>query len=702
MGLQFLSEAMLWGLLAASLPVIIHLLIKRPPRKLVFPPISFLRSKALKRAAGKKLKRLLLLLLRAMVPVCLALIAARGIFAPSAGGDDSPPAVVILLDNSPSMLYEISGGTLLRKGLEIGRDIIRRSPDGAVFAVASFRNCSTFSATPETALNLLETAAFATSGNSFISAWNDVLERLAEIEDERPKELFFISDFASRNFTNFQVPELPPNTSVMLMDIGKDISLDRAILSVKPISPIIGKGLPVMLRAMVSSTTDLDKQVLELFMNGKKVLTKSVTLRGGVPADIEMEFIPDISGSAVITGELRLASHDSFRLNDTAYFSLEATPRVKILVAYDGSDAGKTAQSFLLSNAIAPEVLGNSAPYLVETKQLVSVEAGQIEKFSAIYLLTSKPPKKELKEALKVWLNAGGALFSFASTEMDMKEFSGWNGLPVIKAPFKYLEEPVALSGISPKNALVDFFKSGGNGRIDGVFSLARFDIKAIPPFSRLLLEYEDSVPAALLFPSGRGISFFFNISLEDSESNLTRRVAFLPLIHETLRISSPAASLKRDFILGKAAVEVTGAKNARYAEIITAGGKRKPAVYDPELGIAFPKEPLSSGAYVMVFVRDGVVEKRAFSVNLPQDESDLGRLQDEELLALFPNAELKSGGLGSRNALFTSIGLNTVLIPLLLFFFLFELWIANTFYRAAKSSPDEDAPDELEENDAS
>jgi hypothetical protein len=108
---SFLHPLALLGLTAAAIPALLHLLQRRTPPELEFPPLRYLSEAERRSARRLKLRHLLLLLLRTALIVTVVLAAARPLVPAPAGGGGAhePTALVVILDNSPSS-GAITGG----------------------------------------------------------------------------------------------------------------------------------------------------------------------------------------------------------------------------------------------------------------------------------------------------------------------------------------------------------------------------------------------------------------------------------------------------------------------------------------------------------------------------------------------------------------------------------------------------------------
>jgi hypothetical protein len=116
---SFLHPLALLGLAAAAIPTLLHLLQRRTPPELEFPPLRYLSEAERQSARRVKLRHLLLLLLRTGLIVAVVLAAARplvplgGREGGIGGGAHEPTALVVILDNSPSSGTVVDGRPVL-------------------------------------------------------------------------------------------------------------------------------------------------------------------------------------------------------------------------------------------------------------------------------------------------------------------------------------------------------------------------------------------------------------------------------------------------------------------------------------------------------------------------------------------------------------------------------------------------------------
>ena len=110
--MQFLFPTFLWGLLASSIPVIIHLFNFRRTKKVLFTNVAFLKAVNTTTSSFRRLKHLLIMAARIAFIAALVLAFAQP-FLPSKSGKGVKAGGVasVYIDNSLSMQNELDKKT---------------------------------------------------------------------------------------------------------------------------------------------------------------------------------------------------------------------------------------------------------------------------------------------------------------------------------------------------------------------------------------------------------------------------------------------------------------------------------------------------------------------------------------------------------------------------------------------------------------
>ena len=114
--MTFLSPSILWGMLAITIPIIIHLISLRHTQDTEFSTLRFIKSLKHETIRHLRIKQWLLVLLRTITILCLILMFSRplmtGNLTSKLVGDIESRAVIVV-DNSASMAVHTDDGTLL-------------------------------------------------------------------------------------------------------------------------------------------------------------------------------------------------------------------------------------------------------------------------------------------------------------------------------------------------------------------------------------------------------------------------------------------------------------------------------------------------------------------------------------------------------------------------------------------------------------
>ena len=127
--MSFLQPLFLLGLLGATVPLIIHLIHRRRPRRQPFAAIELVIKSVQRVQRRWRLRRFLLLLCRVMLLAALAVAAARPIWGADAARTvqrSGPERLAIIIDATLSMRAEYDGVTSFSRATTMARNLIDR------------------------------------------------------------------------------------------------------------------------------------------------------------------------------------------------------------------------------------------------------------------------------------------------------------------------------------------------------------------------------------------------------------------------------------------------------------------------------------------------------------------------------------------------------------------------------------------------
>ncbi|MDO9512635.1 MAG: BatA domain-containing protein [Bacteroidales bacterium] len=202
--MQFLNPLFLYGLLALSLPVIIHLFNFRRYRKVYFTNVALLKNIKSETKRQSKLRSIILLIIRLLTITCIVMAFAQP-YIPYQGGDGAmkkETIQAIYCDNSMSM-EKISGPTnIFTEARLIAEDIIHQNKSGHTFFISDNESSESYRRRYGQADALMKLSSLETGPE--VLTIGEVIRRQQMALSEFPdagKNLLLISDFQKSSFT---------------------------------------------------------------------------------------------------------------------------------------------------------------------------------------------------------------------------------------------------------------------------------------------------------------------------------------------------------------------------------------------------------------------------------------------------------------------------------------------------------------------
>lgn len=198
--MTFLNPLYLFGLAAAAIPIVIHLLTRRRPRRIEFSSVEFLREVNVAQLRRFRLRELILLALRVLAIALLSLALSRPAVKGSLGpaGREAVSSVVLLLDRSASMGAVESRELLSERARARARAVLESLETGDEVQVIPFdarpeplfSKFTTDHGRVANAIGSIEPRPFTTDLDAAIGQGVELLKKSSQLN----KELFLISD----------------------------------------------------------------------------------------------------------------------------------------------------------------------------------------------------------------------------------------------------------------------------------------------------------------------------------------------------------------------------------------------------------------------------------------------------------------------------------------------------------------------------
>ena len=336
MNLSFLNSLFLIGLIAAIIPILIHLFIKYKPRIVYFSSLRFLKEVQKKKSRLLRLRELLLLITRILIIIFFILALARPVLKtllPQKSTSHAPTAVALVVDNSFSMNYLEKENTLFSEAREKVEDmldllndkdrVMLLSLDGAYNAEQDY-----FTSPSQAAKDL---QSITISDNTM--ALQQVLESIQtqlENTDMINKEIYFISDGQSVPWKD--IDEVKLAEELFVIPVGEDsIRQNISSVSARCVPKILSGTNEPVIQAVIknNSSKSLSDVIVSLVLNN---ITRAETALNLNPYQSkQLTFEMPQQGERFHFGEVRVK--DEMLPDDNVfYFNFPVQSRPKICV----------------------------------------------------------------------------------------------------------------------------------------------------------------------------------------------------------------------------------------------------------------------------------------------------------------------------------------------------------------------------------
>ncbi|HET8562598.1 MAG TPA: BatA domain-containing protein [Candidatus Binatia bacterium] len=700
MSLFFLHPLYLYGLLAASLPLLIHLLNRRKLKRIRFPAVRFVLLSQRRISRSYRLRHWLLLALRTLAVVFLALLLANPIFQTGVGlfAAGGPVSLVIVLDNSLSMTWSADGN-----GFKQAKDAARlliaslNDNDRAAVIPTNISGKEQFRLKAEKGVLLKEIDGIQISdGTANIGAALTQAYALLN-EPAAQKEIRLISDTALTGWDQFSISSLKqydPLIPFKILQTGvKDAPLNGTIREIRISAQGVGVDLPLRVEAVITNfgEKEIKDLLAQLSIDGQSREQKLTTIPP--KGETVVNFNARLTQPGSHVGQVTLKK-EGLAGNPTSHFALEAQDKLRILVV-DGDPQTSLAQSetFFLTRALNPAGERDSSLYLPTVIIPEGLNSASLDSYQAVILCNVASIPDAFVPKLQNYLRQGGGLLIFGGDRVQMENYN----LKLFQSSPPILPAAIREKKLGPESAgekigkidrshpiLQSFSDSILQASINStrVWGYNRTDGSGKSP----LVSLANGDPLLVEQKVGSGRVLFLTTTADRDWSDLPLKTAYLPLIQS---ITSYLAGEKRGLIDTGIAVGST----KQFLLAPTAVGKNlkvtKPnkrelevlIVADKDRAAASIQENDLAGIYRLSLPGSGdkqVKVPTVYAVNPPFLESRLERISHSELQAklkpiaveVIPIEALEKGG--------KRMDLSLPLLALLIVTLFFESWIAQ------------------------
>ena len=551
----FLNPIFLLGILAAAVPLIIHLWRRHQAKTVDFSSLMFLLAAHRQNVRRIQLKHLLILLLRVLIIVLIALALARPLLKNrfAFAGGRTKTSVVIILDNSYSMGYQgIRGERFeIAKGmaLEIAQSL-QRGDSASVILMSDIPDPLFLKLTKDLnqvkeAIRRSQISYRATLVPPSLEMAHDILEA----SNDPNKEIYLISDFNLNGWTGWNRVPNRSGARIFLLPLDDEVTDNISIEEVRVSNQLIGVGLPIKLEVAIGNHSDapLDDTTLTLFIDEQKRRSISPQAAAGEPAT--WTFTHQFESPGTHIGYLELTA-DRLSIDDRRFFALDTYGQIRVLCVGD-----QTLYLALGLNPAAQQRQPNTgSSFLPATASLKELEDLTLTEYDILILADVPAFSARVQQQLQAFMRAGKSVIYFVGDNVDTDSYNAFaDWLPAVVGKPITWQPPVTLSNYKVDSAIFEVFKSED---FAGQYAPQFYRGLELKPAedAGVVAQLSDGTPFLIERPIDRGIALLFNVSATQLDaSSLLVNQNFLPLLQQVVLYTKAVQSAhRRNLIVGE------------------------------------------------------------------------------------------------------------------------------------------------------
>ncbi|MEN3333767.1 MAG: hypothetical protein V7641_3132 [Blastocatellia bacterium] len=619
--MAFLNPIFLLGALAATLPVLVHLVRRTRAAKLQFPSLMFLRRIEQKTIRRRRLRNWLLLALLCAALLLLALAFARPYFsgASAASAASNQSSSVILIDASYSMRY----GDVFNRARQAARNVINESPSGEQFAVVQFsRSYDVLVPMKQSRDEALAAVAQMQPGLGATDYLQAVQAAISLLKDAGgAKRIHLISDFQDAGWNRNAPPvKLPADIKLNPIDVAHAQPSNLAVLDVKAEPVVYQQKYAGKLIARVANfgAEAVSNATVDFKLNDLTVERRQLKL------DPNEQGVVEFSGFNVPEGENRASveiARDAFTLDDKSFFTIRREDQSKVLVI-DTATRGRS-ESFFLQQSLAA---GENNQYTLTTKTAGTASPAELEAYRVIIVNDAGGISDALAAAIKAFAERGGGVILAAGRHTDAGEFNrAFAGLAPAQIGETVQSRSYALmSQLKSDHPIFAPFQRGGRLASTRVYGYHR---ATAGDGATTIAALDDGNPVIVDGLAGRGKVLLITTTLDTAWNDLPLTPMFLPLARQMLEYLG-GRQLPAAYTIGQVIAAPPDTDGSLPAIDNPAGGRLNDVRQNPTGELAFDAAEIG---YYKFRYRN---RNEFAAVNLDSKESDFAKLNIDDFVA--------------------------------------------------------------------
>ena len=568
------------GVVAASIPVIIHLLHTARAPQVPFPTLRFLKSAAEKTARRRRLENLLLMILRMLLFAVLALALARPFLSQQFGmfSGEGTGAAVLVLDNSYSMGVQYQAASRFGKAKEEARAVLTsrwKPAQAALLLTNPGRAKAPDSLTADRALLFDQIdRAQVSSGRADLPGVLRAAYALLDSSADANKRLWILTDRQALSWEGLKDLEEPakhPQVPVAVIRPTEPSLTNVAVTDAGIESRSRVVGMPVRIRVTTrNSTAAPESRNLLLFVDdfGQARLKEPVDLApAGSPGStkvVVLTHVFDRPGPHRIL--VAFEGTDSLALDNSRRIAVEIADRIPVLLVKERqADVPFQDANYYLARSLDPAAGEAGFPWAIRPVEttVANLDPAALKAYDAVFLNGVGSITPLLAKALADYVAAGRTILVFLGREASPDVYNnllaggaaGRGGL--LPGRIKDSVGDAVLKNQVEKVAMVNSRSPYLEGLVEaadiyqGILVYQYWRLEGVEP-DAVLARLSNGDPFLVEKEFGRGHVLLLTTSATTDWTNFPIRNLFLPLMMRIAHLAARGQTVRHDLLAGQ------------------------------------------------------------------------------------------------------------------------------------------------------
>lgn len=655
--ISFLNSVFAWGLVALTIPLILHFIQSSRTEKMPFSTLRFLKVARKRSARRIKMENFLLMLLRFLLLALLVLAFMMPIVRTKKFGNlvsRTSRDVAVVIDSSYSMNYQMSQQVVWDEALELAIAIIEGLEDNDRFCVYLAGSQVTpifeqMSFNREEAATRLKALPKPVSSSRLCPATLAALNAMEKDARRGERELHIISDYQMLPWSSFKrggeagvggssaserggggenlwaPSKVSDKTTCFVTLLGTPEPENTATVDVELDPKLITAETACRVTVTLARTGPPQDSAVAIVVNGTELGRQSVMVGDGAPNRARF-VLPPMPGGAHAA---RVESPEDSLVEDNVFHFL-----VRVREKLPALCVGMPDNTLFLRTALAAGVDGVS-PIDARVIQPGALAAETLSAYSCVFLCNAVDlPGQQIKQ-LEQYVASGGLMVVFPGDSAALSDYALWKTLPL--EPTSFNEPPLErrkrlLTWDQPQHPVLR--NLAREGLAPSVVIKRQLACESLKRKSESIVSTGSGEPFLVMRAHGRGAVLLFTVAADRSWSDFPLSPFYLPLMHQ-LTQHAAGVGAGSPYLWATDTLSLSEhLPEARPDSVLTGpdGGSISSRGAVTESGAVIYAEGLENPGVYKLSVPGQGEAKPALAINMPRQESDLSAIRQQDV----------------------------------------------------------------------